>query len=132
MAENANATLRWEIDKDIDLYKFYLDLSVKVVAFLMATTGALTSYYFSQPASPLFALSLLFPALMNAGFAVLFGFSIERAREIQKDHVATSQKLGVEPFDMNPLRSICQLFCWMCSLATLGLLLVVLLHFLRS
>lgn len=122
MGEDAReARLRWKIDKDIELYSFYLDVSVKASVFLMAVTGAIASYILSKPENPIVALALAFPAVVNAGFAVLFFYSIAQAKRIARVHVETSKALGVPEFNMNPLKSVCEIFCLMCAVATVGL-----------
>ena len=59
-------TLRWKIDKDIQLYQFYLDMSVKAAVFLMTVTGAIASYALTNRGH-IPRIVLLFPALMNGG-----------------------------------------------------------------
>lgn len=118
-------TLRWKIDKDIELYRFYLDMSVKAAVFLMGVTGAITSYVLSNPRNHIVSVALAFPALMNGGFAVLFFYSIGEAKRIANAHKEACKELGVSEFNMNPLRSVCQIFCLMCGVATVGLLLII-------
>jgi hypothetical protein len=118
-------TLRWKIDKDIELYRFYLDVSVKAAVFLMGVTGAIASYVLSNPRNHIVSVALAFPALMNAGFAVLFFYSIREAKRIAKLHKEACIELGVSEFNMNPLRSVCQIFGFMCGVATVGLLLIM-------
>ncbi len=57
-----------ELDKDVDLYKFYLDLLLKAGAFVLGITGALTSYYFAHEKDVLIVYSLLLPVVVNGGF----------------------------------------------------------------
>lgn len=123
--ETIDATLRWKIDKDLELYRFYLDMSVKVAVFVMTVTGAIASYVLSNSASRVSKIGLLFPALMNAGFAVLFFYSIRQAQVLFDDHKSECEELGIADFHMGPLKSVCQIFCLMCSVATIGLFLLI-------
>jgi hypothetical protein len=123
--EDKDMTLRWKIDKDIELYRFYLDVSVKAAVFLMGVTGAIASYVLSNPGNQIVSIALAFPALMNAGFAVLFFYSSIEANRIANLHKEACAELGVSEFNMNPLRSVCQIFCLMCGVATVGLLLIM-------
>jgi hypothetical protein len=56
----------------IDLYKHYLDLTLKFDAFYYLATGGILSFYFSRPNENLIKYSLLFPVLMSIGFGILF------------------------------------------------------------
>jgi uncharacterized membrane protein YbjE (DUF340 family) len=118
------ATLRWRIDKDLEVYRFYLDVSVKTVVFLMAVTGAIVSYVLSNASSHVSTAALLFPILMNAGFAALFVYSRTEAKRLFRLHTEACQELELPPFNMNPLRAVCEIFSVMCTAATIGLVLL--------
>jgi len=124
-ADNRETTLRWKIDKDIQLYSFYLDVSVKAAVFLMAVTGGIASYVLSKPSSPILSIALAFPAIVNAGFTVLFFYSITEAERIARVHIEACKELGVPEFNMNPLEAVCKIFCLMCAVVTVGLLLLM-------
>jgi len=60
----------------IDLYKHYLELSLKVNIFYYAVTGAILSFYFSNPySSKIIKYSLILPFLMSILFATIFIYS---------------------------------------------------------
>jgi hypothetical protein len=122
--DGGGRTLRWKIDKDIELYRFYLDVSVKAAVFLMTVTGATASYVLSNQKSRVSGLALLFPALIDVCFAVLFFYSIGEATRLFEDHTRTSKQLGIDPFNMAPLRAVCLIFFLMCIVAGLGLVLL--------
>jgi len=117
--------LRWKIDKDIQLYTFYLDVAVKTSVFLMAVTGGIASYAVSNTASPVSSLALGFPAVVNAGFAFLFFRSIVQAKRIAQVHTEACKALGVQEFNLEPLEAVCKIFSSMCAIATVGLLLLM-------
>jgi len=117
-----DTTLRWKIEKDIELYKFYLDVSVKGAVFLMAVSGAIASYILSKPGGTIISIALAFPAMVNACFAVLFFYSITEAKRMEQVHIEASKELGVPEVNMKPLKSVCKIFCLMCAVATVGLL----------
>lgn len=121
--QNDETTLRWKIDKDIELYRFYLDISVKAAVFLMGITGAIASYVLSNTEGRIVSIALAFPALMNAGFAVLFFYSIREAKRLSDLHKEACKELQVSEFNMNPLKAVCQIFSLMFSVAALALLL---------
>jgi hypothetical protein len=118
-------TLRWKIDKDIQLYSFYLDVAVKASVFLMAVTGGIASYVLSKPDQLIIRIALAFPAIVNAGFMVLFFYSITEAERIARVHIEACRELGVSEFNMNPLTAVCKIFCLMCAVTTVGLLLLM-------
>jgi hypothetical protein len=126
MPESAReGALRWKLEKDIETYQFYLDVSVKASIFLMAVTGGIASYVLSHTDTRAVAVSLLFPAFLNAGFAVFFAYSVEEARRIVEIHIDVSRALGLPEVNMRPLRAVCQLFCMMCAVAAIGLLVLM-------
>jgi hypothetical protein len=88
----------------------------------MAVSGAIASYVLSKPGGMIISIALSFPAIVNAGFAVLFFYSRIEAKRIELVHIETSRELGVPEVNMKPLRSICKIFCLMCLVATVGLL----------
>lgn len=76
----------WERYKQtVDLHRSYLDLAIKLNVFNYAITGAIVSFYFSQPDEPLIKWSLLLPALMNLGLAIFFFRSALASNVSQKD-----------------------------------------------
>jgi len=61
----------------VDLYKQYLDLTVKFDAFYYIATGAILSFYFTRTKDELathpdIRLSLLFPIAMSLSFALVY------------------------------------------------------------
>jgi len=88
----------------------------------MTVTGAIASYVLANSRTPILGAALIFPAVMNAGFSMLFYFSISESRRLSDLHGKASKDLDVPEFNMCPLRSVCQLFSLLCGVATLGLL----------
>jgi len=115
---------RWKVDKDIELYRFYLDVSVKATVFLLTVTGATASYVLANRQDRVTALALLFPALINLCFAVLFFSSIPPSARLYREHRKTCDQLPVAAFDMRPLGAVCLIFAIVCSMAGVGLLLL--------
>jgi hypothetical protein len=124
--DDKETILRWEIDRDIELYKFYLDVSVKG-----AVSGGIASYVLSKPSGTIISIALAFPAIVNAGFTILFFYSMDEARRMEHVHFEASKKLGVTEVNMKPLRSVCAIFCLMCAIASAGLFFLMAYH-LRS
>lgn len=65
--------LLWrEYQMGVDLYKFYVDLVIKVIVSYYAITGAILSFYFTKTGVPVARWALALPCLMSFGLAVLF------------------------------------------------------------
>ena len=117
-------------DKELDLYKFYLDIGVKGSLFAFGLTGALLSFFFlHRTDTPILVWSLVLPIVLNAGLFVLFRASIAASAAMIEDHKATSAKLdSVQPFNLNPLWAICRLFSYMYLVVVIGLIILLLLY----
>jgi hypothetical protein len=65
--------LLWkQYELHVGLYKFYLDLAIKMNIFYYAVTGAVLSFYFTHVDEEAVRFSLVLPALMSVAFAWLF------------------------------------------------------------
>jgi hypothetical protein len=72
-----DADLLWkQYESEIDLYKHYLELTLKFNAFYYAVTGAIVSFYFTKSDIPLVKYALLFPVLMSLAFGMLFSLAV--------------------------------------------------------
>lgn len=81
---------------NIDTYRGYLDLVVKMNAFYYAVTGAIVSYYFAHREDELMALSLILPLLMSIALAVFFILGAYAARITRKETFSLRDKLSLE------------------------------------
>lgn len=109
-------------EREVDLYKFYLDLTIKASLFALGITGAMTSYVFKNRSDSVLVWSLLVPIILNAGFFLLFNGSVKASKQMIKDHDKTCESLGtVRAFDMRPLPNLCRILSFMYLLVTLGL-----------
>ena len=117
-------------EREIDLYKFYLDISVKASLFAFGITGALLSYFFANREDNEFLIwSLVLPMILNAGFFVLFFASIRASTKMTCDHKRTCKQLNdIEAFDTNPLPVLCKILSFMYGLVTFGLLFLLFIH----
>jgi hypothetical protein len=78
----------------IDLYKEYLNLALKINGFYYVGTGAIVSFYFSKSQVPWMRGSLVFPALMSFGLAVLFVYGAAKAEVAREEVFSLAIKLG--------------------------------------
>ncbi|ASC73291.1 hypothetical protein XM38_042550 [Halomicronema hongdechloris C2206] len=111
-----------EFDKNIDLYKFYLEIVLKTSIFIFGITGAIVSYYFSNASKPLVELSLCLPLIMNAGFAYLCFKGASFADILDRDHDILSEELGTRiAFTFSPLHEVLRLFVVLYALVSISL-----------
>lgn len=65
--------LLWKnYEKHLDMYKTYLDLTLKLNVFHFAICGAIFSFYFANKSIEDAAYSLLLPALLSFSLVVVF------------------------------------------------------------
>lgn len=90
------------IDKDslwkqyqlhVDLYKNYLELTLKFNVFYYAVTGAILSFYFSKTDVSLIRYSLLFPIIMSIGFGFFFFYGASLVKIVRRDIFAIRDTL---------------------------------------
>lgn len=79
---------------NVDLYKGYLDLIVKINVFYYAITGAILSFYFANQ-NDLTKLSLLLPLLMSVTLGVFFIVGAFLARVPRKETFRIRDVLGL-------------------------------------
>ncbi len=57
---------------NVDLYRSYLELVVKINVFYYGITGAILSFYFAHPQEALLKYALLLPLVMSVALGVFF------------------------------------------------------------
>lgn len=69
-SEVAESEMLWrQYQLHVDLYKFYLELIIKVVAFYYAVTGAILSFFFTRTDVPSARWALVFPICLSMALA---------------------------------------------------------------
>jgi hypothetical protein len=79
----------------VDLYKFYMDLTVKVNLFYYAITGAILSFYFAHPSNTLIKYSLYLPILMSLILSAVFFYGAHLMPILRRDLFYIRDKLGL-------------------------------------
>jgi hypothetical protein len=65
--------LLWrQYQQNVDLYRFYLELVLKINIFYYGITGAIISFYFTHPATEGIQFSLVLPLVMSVVLTALF------------------------------------------------------------
>ena len=70
--DEQNELLWRQYAQHIDLYKFYFEVTIKLTAFHYAITGAILSYYFTQPPDSMVRWALLLPVVLSSGLGFIF------------------------------------------------------------
>ena len=111
--------LTWKsYEMDMDLYKFYLDMALKMAVFVFAITGGIVSYYVANAASqPWTRVSLALPLLMNVTFGLIYWRGIWRSQSLVEGNRNRANKLGIPTLDLESLP-------WLLKVLTLLFLLV--------
>ncbi len=85
-----------QYEKHIDLYKFYMELVVKINAFHFAISGAIASFYFANQANANIKWALLLPALLSLCLFVFFVFGAIANLVSRNDVFELRDKLGLK------------------------------------
>ncbi len=89
--------LLWrQYDKHIELYRFYLEIVVKINAFHYAISGAIFSFYFANKLEPSIKWAIALPALLSLSLAVLFAYGAWANLVSRKDVFDLRDKMGLE------------------------------------
>ncbi|MEM6190477.1 hypothetical protein [Shewanella scandinavica] len=85
-----------QYETHINLYKFYLEIIIKVNIFHFAISGAIFSFYFANRAMSGMVWSLALPALISISLALLFTFGIYANRVSRMDLFDLRDQLGLK------------------------------------
>jgi len=80
----------------VDLYKFYLDLVVKVNVFYYAVTGAILTYYFQHASDDITRFALLLPIVFSLTIGGIFFYGAKLLRVTREELFAIRDKLALE------------------------------------
>ena len=98
MSQNqSDRDLLWkQYSLHVDLYKFYIDATIKVNAFHYAITGAILSFYFTRTDIALAKWSLVLPLVLSLGLGGLFIYGAGLLEVTREDVFNLRDKLGLE------------------------------------
>jgi hypothetical protein len=80
----------------VDLYKFYLDIVVKVTVFYYAITGAILTYYFQHTFDGVARFALLLPFVFSLVIGCIFFWGALLHDVTRTDLFALRDKLGLD------------------------------------
>jgi hypothetical protein len=94
--EIAKSELLWrEYQLSVDLYKFYLDIVVKIVLAYYAITGGILSFYFTRPEMDLARWALMLPSAVSFALAGLFKWGADLWEIVRDDAFEIAGRLGM-------------------------------------
>ena len=97
MLTSEQAEILWkQYSLQVDLYKFYLDLVVKVNIFYYAITGSILTYYFSQPTSTVVRYALVLPIVFSLALGLIFIYGAGLLKVVRRELFNIRDKLGLE------------------------------------
>lgn len=78
----------------LELYKYYLELSLKGNVFFYLITGSILTFYFTNSNKPLVKYSLILPVVMSLALGAAFLLGAHSTRELGMDFIDLSSRLG--------------------------------------
>jgi len=96
MNEDSKELLWKQYSLHVDLYKFYTDMVIKINIFYYAITGALLSFYFSNPDKPFLKWSLLLPIIMSLALGGIFLYGAILIGITRDEMFRIRDRLGLE------------------------------------
>jgi hypothetical protein len=91
----ANDVLLKQYDIAVELFKFYLDLIIKLNVFYYAVTGGILSFYFSNLDVEGIKYSLLLPFAMSISFALFFTYGACLMKPLREEVFAVRDALNL-------------------------------------
>ncbi len=94
-------------DRDLELYKFYLDLVLKLGVFIFGVSGVIVSYVLAHAdrCGGTIRLALAVPLVMNLGFSAFCFLFYPSAKELRK----AANKGALGDYELRPL----EVLVWM-------------------
>lgn len=114
-----------QYDTIVNLYKHNMDLTIKVNIFIYAVTGSILSFYLSKQSIGLMRYALIFPSIMNFGYAFFFYQASKKVTPFHIDLIAINKALGLLSFpDITILQRTLELSSLLFLLISVGLSLI--------
>jgi len=74
------------IEKEIDLYTFYLGVTISLSVFVFGTTGAILAFQLNRSLDSIIGYSLLVPVFLNIGFSCICRKGVRIANNLAEGH----------------------------------------------
>lgn len=125
--EAIRETILKQYQTHVDLYKHYLDLTLRVNIFYYAITGAILSFYFTKSHdSNIIRYSLLLPLLMSVFYAIIFIYSSIKLNVTREEVFQIRDWLGLRSApEFNVLKYFLRASASLFILVALGLIMIL-------
>ena len=95
--ELSERELLWrQYNLHVDLYKFYLDIALKLNVFFYVITGGILTFYFANSNERLIRYSLLLPIILSVAFGGVFIYGSILMSVIRTDIFQIRDKLNLD------------------------------------
>lgn len=89
--------LLWsQYNQVVELYKYYLDIIIKLNVFFYAVTGAILSFVVANLKEPNFKLAVLLPLAISLGFAIVSFYGATLVPALRREIAACRDALGLK------------------------------------
>lgn len=85
-----------QYESHVDLYKFYVNTGVKLVAFVLALSGALVSFYLTNDPFPYAKYALVLPAVLCVLLGGVYLYGARLMGVLREDMFLIRDALGFE------------------------------------
>jgi hypothetical protein len=104
--------LLWrQYNQAVELYKFYLDLVIKLNVFYYAVTGAILSFVVGHLNEPNYKYAVLLPLLMSVGLAIVSFYAAGLVPMLRREIQACSGALALKTYpEVRPLIALLIIF----------------------
>jgi len=122
-----NPDILWkQYSQTVELYKFYMDLTVKFNVFYYAVTGGILTFYFGNPGIENIKYALILPIIMSLAFAGFFIYGGYLMRYLRTDvfEIRDALSLKVAP-DVGVLAHLLYIFAVVFIVVAAGCLYLV-------
>ena len=122
MDDPAEREILWrDYSQGVQLYQFYLEMTLKVNTAYYAITGAILSFCLSRPHGDFSRWALSLPLLLSVFFTVLFALSSLLVKNARAASISTSKKLGLLYHDFSPLLYVLRAFSVLHFICVIGI-----------
>lgn len=109
----------------VDVHKFYFEIVLKFLIFHYAVTGAILSFYLSQPSTGVMRFALLFPIFMSVVFSVFTYYGSYRIDYMEEEIIRVTDLLGLDVYpDPMFLKYLLRVASLLCIAIAIGLIVV--------
>lgn len=124
----------WELlwkqyELHVDLYKFYMETSIKLNLFFYLITGGILTFYFANQGEPLVRYSLILPIVLSVAFSGIALYGAHPMRYVRDDLFNIRDELALETApDVHVLAILLRTFAAVFAVVAVGMILLVILH----